>query len=1246
MTVKQEAQVPASTMLADPSLLEKIDKLFACSVGEYIDLPQLVVVGDQSSGKSSVLEGLTKLKFPRNSGLCTRFATQIIFRRDPSLKMRTVTGSIISTTHDDGKDNATWSICNIEKLNETEFENMMTEVHLAMGLSMSTGDNLPTFSSNVLRLEIQGPLENHLSVIDVPGIFKTTTPGLTSKSDITLVWDMVLSYMRNPRSIMLAVVPANVDIATQEIIEMSRELDPEGMRTLRILTKPDLVDKGAEDKIIELVEGKQESQELGWVVVKNLGQKDLQDPSKNRDFEEEVFRSSPPWNRLSSDNYGIEALRLRLQALLASNVRREFPSVRSEVLKRLKECKRTLTSLGEERGSPELQSKFLLEIVAKFQRITENALRTNYGSQDAFDEEPDLRFKSHEHDDDSEVKSTVPQTSPPSSVGGIVGGMDDDEQEEEQERRSVPSRKLSGCGDIQDILHDCVQIQDSVAQGILPWIENIYRESRGFDLGTFNSAILSSVLKKQSMKWPSLAEGYICDIVFMVHTFTTKALNISCGDQRLAQNILSFLIEDLIDKYRKALSMAEFLLQIEREGTPMTQNHYLNSNLQKCRQERISSEVKELAFSVKYDDSSKGECVRVSDLTRIHHMSNLQQTVQDIHDILKSYYKVARKRFIDNMCMQAADYYLVTGSAAPMKLFSPSWVYNLSSEQLDQIVRTRHPGGCLQFAIERGLCYLEKIRKLIDIWERGQTFPAPMLSSFREQLTAPPPVEPTKAEGSLAPDLNRLGGQAAPANNSAAAPDTSSILKALADMAKATTGAPTLPQANPYGAPGAMAANPFAAMGVFGQNPMRQAQSQSNTSNPLTSAQNPLAAMMPQQLQLLQLLASQGIPQDQWGAAIQIYKMTNQMGSANPGQMPGMPGMPVPGAPAWGAPGAQGRGSQGNAEPERDCNGSPGEYRRRSHSPGWDRGRRTASPPRRRDSPGYGKYGDARGPRGNEPYRQRSPPGRRRRSPTPQQDPNLPPPVPRSLSGTTRSVRGTSRYSAEPSSSGESLPPESQLGNLFSKFGKVQTCIVNRDKRHAFIKMTSRQGAVSGRDGMASCRTGDMQLCTRWGVGFGPRDCNDYQTGVSVIRIERLTEADRRWMRTAEYGGTGGRSLEPGMVVEEPDIEIGAGVSSKAISRRIATDTGGKRGPQSSRGPPTTERFGGCGGGGGGGGGGDRRHGFGDANAPSNERESSNQADNPPVPPPVPAYGFNLASMLVLPPAFTMGGQAGSTTLP
>lgn len=88
---------------------------------------------------------------------------------------------------------------------------------------------------------------------------------------------------------------------------------------------------------------------------------------------------------------------------------------------------------------------------------------------------------------------------------------------------------------------------------------------------------------------------------------------------------------------------------------------------------------------------------------------------------------------------------------------------------------------------------------------------------------------------------------------------------------------------------------------------------------------------------------------------------------------------------------------------------------------------------------------------------------------------------------------------------------------------------------------------------------------TRWGVGFGPRHCSDYSTGISVIPISALTEADRKWMLTAEIGGSGGKPIESGLVVEEPDIEIGAGVSSKAISRRMQTDKSGTQGPRSTR---------------------------------------------------------------------------------
>jgi ABC-type cobalamin/Fe3+-siderophores transport system ATPase subunit len=84
--------------MADQAQLDKIDKLFACGVGDYISLPQMVVVGDQSSGKSSVLEGLSGLPFPRDSSLCTRFATQIMSRR---AKTTSISVSIIPASNVD-----------------------------------------------------------------------------------------------------------------------------------------------------------------------------------------------------------------------------------------------------------------------------------------------------------------------------------------------------------------------------------------------------------------------------------------------------------------------------------------------------------------------------------------------------------------------------------------------------------------------------------------------------------------------------------------------------------------------------------------------------------------------------------------------------------------------------------------------------------------------------------------------------------------------------------------------------------------------------------------------------------------------------------------------------------------------------------------------------------------------------------------------------------------------------------------
>lgn len=97
--------------------------------------------------------------------------------------------------------------------------------------------------------------------------------------------------------------------------------------------------------------------------------------------------------------------------------------------------------------------------------------------------------------------------------------------------------------------------------------------------------------------------------------------------------------------------------------------------------------------------------------------------------------------------------------------------------------------------------------------------------------------------------------------------------------------------------------------------------------------------------------------------------------------------------------------------------------------------------------------------------------------------------------------------------------------------------------------MLTRKDAETAKTTFERYKAGDMQLRTRWAVGFGPRDASDYPTGISIISLERLTDADQKWLLKAEHGGTGGREVESGMCIEEPDIEIGAGVSSKGKSK-------------------------------------------------------------------------------------------------
>ncbi|KAF2191742.1 hypothetical protein K469DRAFT_735719 [Zopfia rhizophila CBS 207.26] len=538
MELSPFAAETAYKKIGDPILLDKIDKLFACNVGEYIDLPQLVVVGDQFSGKSSVLEGLTRLPFPRDSGLAANYSIKVSILPDPN-----------STAEYQ------------ERLDAQAFATIMSDVTQASGLRK-------TFLNDVLRLEIHGPDEAHLSVIDVPGIFRTTTTGVTTTADKELVRHMVETYIRNPRTVMLTVVPANVDPATQEILEMAKEVDPDRHRTISVLTKPDLVDKGAEQKIMDIIKGK-----------------------------------------------GLDA---KLDCLANGS---------------FCVCKRTLDSLSAERDTADRQAKYLLNLAMQFQHIADLAVKADYEGDGIFDTFTGIRLA-------TELVSR-------------------------NEKFSMDMEKF---------------VAGPSGLDIFDWLKTTYSKSRGFELGTFASSLLTAAMRQQSSKWQAMSSGYTSDAVALVHNFITTLLHSLCGDDQVSERLLNLLLDGLLEKYSKSLVQAK-LLDVELLGVPMTLNHYFNDNLEKRRQQRMKSAW----ISKSLNDCKHGSVVPLNLIMQNHPMNNADHTIRDMHDILYAYYKVARKRFVDNVCMHAAGYHLIHGPDTPLKLFSPSFVLELTQGQLQEI---------------------------------------------------------------------------------------------------------------------------------------------------------------------------------------------------------------------------------------------------------------------------------------------------------------------------------------------------------------------------------------------------------------------------------------------------------------------------------------------------------------------------------------------------------------------------------
>ncbi|XP_015198563.1 dynamin-1-like protein isoform X1 [Lepisosteus oculatus] len=344
--------------------INRLQEVFLTVGAEVIQLPQIVVVGSQSSGKSSVLESIVGRDFlPRGSGIVTRrpLVLQLVNVAPPEERRRTGNGdktkSDSKTSYPGIKAEEWGTFLHCKNKIFTDFVEIRQEIQSET--DRSTGAN-KGISPEPIHLKIFSPHVLNLTLVDLPGI--TKVPVGDQPDDIEQqVREMILSYISNPNSLILSVTAANTDLATSEALKLAREVDPEGRRTLAVVTKLDLMDAGTD--AMDVLMGRVIPVKLGIIGVVNRSQHDINtQKSLAQALQDEQDFLKRHYPSLASRS-GARYLARTLNRLLMHHIRDCLPELKTRVTVLSAQYQGLLSSYGQ---PVEDHSATLLQIVTKF----------------------------------------------------------------------------------------------------------------------------------------------------------------------------------------------------------------------------------------------------------------------------------------------------------------------------------------------------------------------------------------------------------------------------------------------------------------------------------------------------------------------------------------------------------------------------------------------------------------------------------------------------------------------------------------------------------------------------------------------------------------------------------------------------------------------------------------------------------------------------------------------------------------
>ncbi|EOY29297.1 hypothetical protein QUC31_020867 [Theobroma cacao] len=332
-------------------VINKLQDILASSGTELSDIsvPQVAVVGSQSSGKSSVLEALVGRDFlPRGCDICTRRPLVLMLENRPP---------------NSGDESSEWGeFRHLPGRRFYDFSQIRREIQAETEREAGCNKGV---SESQIRLKIYSPNVLNMTLIDLPGI--TKVPVGDQPSDIEArIRKMLMAYITNENCIILAVSPANSDLATSDALQIAKLADPTGSRTVGVITKLDIMDRGT--NACNFLLGRVVPLKLGYVGVVNRCQEDI---NKNRSiqealaYEERFFHDHPVYNGVS-DRCGIPQLANKLNQILEQHIRRDLPHLKAELNSRMRAVMKELQMYGKVVESKAEQGAILLDILRRY----------------------------------------------------------------------------------------------------------------------------------------------------------------------------------------------------------------------------------------------------------------------------------------------------------------------------------------------------------------------------------------------------------------------------------------------------------------------------------------------------------------------------------------------------------------------------------------------------------------------------------------------------------------------------------------------------------------------------------------------------------------------------------------------------------------------------------------------------------------------------------------------------------------